>query len=68
MQEGKIMSDQDKKKRREATEIAAALSENLDLAKEIVDAIPDDVIKRRVADATELGIALRDAEQAASDE
>ena len=62
------MSDRDKKNRREATEVASALSENLDAAKEAVDEIPDDVIERKVADATELGTALRDAEQAASDE
>jgi hypothetical protein len=62
------MSDRDKERRRDAKEVASALSENLDLAKEVVDEIPDDVIKRKVDDAIERGTALRDAEQAASDE
>jgi hypothetical protein len=62
------MSDRDKEEGRAAKEVAAQLSENVDLAKKIVDAIPDEEIERRVADATELGIALRDAEEAASDE
>jgi hypothetical protein len=62
------MSEQDKHKMREAKEVASALSENLDLSEEVVAAIPDDDIQQKVGDAIELGTALRDAEQAVTDE
>lgn len=55
-------------KNRTAKEVAAALSENLDMIDEVVDATPPDEIRNKVADAIELGIAMRDAEQAATDE
>jgi hypothetical protein len=60
------MSERDK--RRAAKEVASALSEQLDLAEEVVAATPDDEVRRRVADAIELGVALRDAESAVENE